>query len=126
MTSSRPAFFTLSEQVKVSTMISPNQTSEILSMGSRTRLERVMERSGTSSLTTYAASPSNLPSNLLFHQYYCWSRVFSVCLDATRRATVIATYSTPVAASSVAIMRAAGFTATTSPYPNVVSVVRLK
>ena len=38
MTSSRPAFFTLSEQVKVSTMISPNQTSEILSMGSRTRL----------------------------------------------------------------------------------------
>src|SRR5277367_3600260 len=38
-TSSRPALLTLIEQVKVRTMISPNQISEILSIGSSARLD---------------------------------------------------------------------------------------
>ena len=38
-TSCRPAWLTLIEQVKVRTMISPNQISEILSIGSSTRLD---------------------------------------------------------------------------------------
>ena len=38
-TSSRPASATLSEPVKVSTMISPNSTSDTRSIGSRTRLD---------------------------------------------------------------------------------------
>ena len=40
-TSSRPASATLSEPVKVSTMIRPNSTSDTRSIGSSTRLEDV-------------------------------------------------------------------------------------
>jgi hypothetical protein len=45
-TSSRPASATLSEPVNVRTMISPNNTSDTRSIGSRTRLEDLTESSG--------------------------------------------------------------------------------
>ena len=49
-TSSRPAWATLSEPVKVSTMISPNSTSDARSIGSSTCLEDFTGRSGMDDL----------------------------------------------------------------------------